>query len=76
MITVAIIDDGIFEEDNLIIKESIEIGMDLKIQYKPTIKKISSIHGTTCARIIKKYYEKVQFVSIKVINDRSKKGDI
>ena len=69
MITVGLIDDGIELNKKLDIEKYIEITSDLKIKEDKILK---SLHGKVCAEIIKKYYSKAKFISIKALGDRMK----
>lgn len=76
MVNVAIIDDGIGSGlyDTYNIARSIEITLDLIVQDVDRCKLNNASHGTTCAAIVKKYYHKVILTSIKVLNDKNRKG--
>lgn len=76
MIAVAIIDDGvgIGLYDTYDIAHSIEITPDLIVQDVDRRKFRNASHGTICAAIVKKYYPKVTLTSIKVLNDKNRKG--
>ncbi len=69
MITVGLIDDGIELNKKLDVEKYIEITSDLKIKEDKILK---SLHGKVCAEIIKKYYSKAKFISIKALGDRMK----
>ena len=73
---IAIIDDGINQGlyDNLKVDNDIEILPDLKIKPRNNDKLGLSIHGTTCAAIIKKYSSQIIFNSIKILNKKSQRG--
>lgn len=77
MVRVAIIDDGIgigiYDIGN--IERSIEITSDLIVQDVDKYKILNSSHGTICAAIVKKYYPGAIFTSIKVLSDKSHKGN-
>ena len=77
MVRVAIIDDGIgiglYDIGN--IERSIEITPDLAVQDVDKYKIFNASHGTICAAIVKKYYPEAIFTSIKVLSDKSHKGN-
>lgn len=74
---IAIIDDGVnisdlyFEkvEQNLIIEDSLEV-----CERKDESNKIS--HGTICGAIIKKYAKEASIISIKILDEITRKGNV
>lgn len=76
MVTVAMIDDGIYERNNFNIIKNIEINSDLMIKDINPSQLKDSIHGTTCAEIVKRYYPNILFINIKIINNRLKQCSV
>lgn len=71
MIKVAIVDDGVKEDKNLIIRKSICIESNLHI-HKASKKELEySVHGSNCARIINNYYSKIEIYSIKILKQNT-----
>lgn len=73
---IAVIDDGINEKLYSMgsLKFNIEILPDLTIIKRKDYDPFLPGHGTSCAAIIKKYAEDALIGSIKILNDKSKRG--
>lgn len=74
MVSVAVIDDGIYTGlyDVGDLKQSIYIDTELKI--KAEVKgntKYNTSHGTICAAILKKYYNNISLTNVKILGDKS-----
>jgi hypothetical protein len=73
---IAIIDDGINEKYFKVgfVEKNIEITPSLEVKERGNFDHSLPSHGTTCAAIISKYSPDAVFISIKILNDVSRRG--
>ena len=66
---IALIDDGIRNSPNYKIRYDLRVAADGSISNRIKKESVPTMHGTTCAAIINKYYPDAEFCSLQVFHD-------